>query len=203
MVLGKGFVGCIAAGLLCLSGLGRSASANDGSLSLLVENDSISRTDRYSSHGIRLGWSSGPDADRACGDHLLRWLPFIECRSDMRWMFDLAQAAFTPRDRERKVPDSADRPYAGWLYLSTGAVLRNAATLDQLSVGLGVVGPASQSEAAQKFIHHIEGIREPRGWGAQLRASVRIGYTHVWRTREFRGQLTPQAFGALSIAYRL
>lgn len=202
-------------------------------------------------------------------------------------------------------------------------------TLDQLTVSLGVVGPASQAEDAQRFIHRIESIREPRGWNQQLKNEptlqafyqrlhrtwhvestagygfdvlphygaalgnvyvyantgaalrfgknlrddfgpprmqpgapgadyahadgrfgwyvfagvdgramlrnlfldgntnrdgpsvdrnvwvgdmqvglmvdwepIRIGYTHVWRSREFRGQRTPQAFGAFSIAVR-
>ncbi len=188
-------------------------------------------------------------------------------------------------------------------------VPRYAMRRRSISVGLGVVGPASYGEEAQGLVHRVKSIREPSGWGAQLRnevtlqafyqrthrlwryepgagfgfdvmphygaalgnvyvyantgaslrfgrnlpddfgpprmqpgvpgsdysqprhrfgwyvfagtdgramvrnlfldgntfrdsPSVRIGYTHVWRTREFRGQLTPQAFGALSIAYR-
>ena len=303
--------------------------ADDGTLSLVIENDSISHTDRYYTHGVRIGWLSGENAERACGDRLMKALPFMACASDARWQFDLTQVAFTPLDLSRVNPDPADRPYAGWLFGSVGAVGRINGTLDQLTLSLGVVGPASQGEAAQRLIHDIGGIRGPQGWERQLRNEftaqtiyqrsvrlwriesaagygfdaiphygaalgnvyvyantgaslrfgkrlpddfgppriqpgvpgsdytksdgkfgwyvfagadgravghnlfldgnsfrdgpsverrvwvadvqaglmidwdpVRIGYTHVWRSREFRGQVTPQAFGAFSIAYR-
>ncbi|MFN0301416.1 MAG: lipid A deacylase LpxR family protein [Burkholderiales bacterium] len=303
--------------------------AADGTLSLAIENDSISHTDRYYTHGIRIGWLGSENADRACGDRLMKVLPFIACATDARWQFDLTQVAFTPRDLSRTNPDPADRPYAGWLFGSVGVVARHNATLDQLNLSLGVVGPASQAEGSQRFIHDIQGLRGPQGWGRQLGSEftvqtayqrsvriwriesaagygldvlphygaalgsvyayantgasvrfgknlpddfgppriqpgvpgsdytksngkfgwyvfagtdgravgrnlfldgnsfrdgpsverrvwvadlqaglmidwdpVRIGYTHVWRSREFRGQVTPQAFGALSIAYR-
>ncbi len=312
-----------------LTAISFASRAADGTLSLTIENDSISHTDRYYTHGMRIGWLSGANADRACGDRLMNLLPFIACASDARWQFDLTQVAFTPLDLRRANPDPADRPYAGWLFGSVGAVARNKATLDQLNLSLGVVGPASQAEGAQRLIHDIQGIRGPQGWGRQLgneftiqtvyqrsvrigriesvagygfdvlphygaalgnvyryantgatlrfgknlpddfgplriqpgvpgsdytksdgkfgwyvfagadgRAvghnlfldgnsfrdgpsverhvwvadiqaglmidwdPIRIGYTHIWRSREFRGQVTPQAFGALSIAYR-
>ena len=321
--LGRGIAGVL---LVCVL-IG--ARAEDGTLSLLIENDSISHTDRYYTHGIRLGWLSAPDADRACGDRYARWIPFLECRSDARWVLALSQMAFSPIDLNRTVPDPADRPYAGWLNVSAGVVARIDATLDQLALSVGMVGPASQGEGAQKLIHRVHGIREPRGWdyqlhnelaiqgfyqrsarawrvgsnsgfgadvlphyggalgnvyiyantGGMLRVGknlsedfgppriepgvpgsdyanrkqhfawylfagvdgravahnifldgntfrdspsvernvwvadlqvglmidwdpIRIGYTHVWRSREFRGQPTPQAFGAVSIAYR-
>lgn len=131
---------------LALTAISFASRAADGTLSLVIENDSISHTDRYYTHGIRIGWLGGENAERACGDRLMKALPFMTCAADARWQFDLTQMAFTPLDLSRADPDPADRPYAGWLFGSVGAVARNKAILDQLTLSLGVVGPAAQGE---------------------------------------------------------
>ncbi|MSQ18872.1 MAG: lipid A deacylase LpxR family protein [Betaproteobacteria bacterium] len=144
------------------------ARAADGTVNYVMENDSVAHTDRYYTHGGRFGWIGGEDATRACDDRLMQRLPFIECRSDARWAFSLTQAIYTPYRLKRTNPDPADRPYAGWLHGTFGAIARKNTTLDQLFLSIGVVGPASQTDEMQHFIHDAYGYPRAMGWNYQI-----------------------------------
>jgi lipid A 3-O-deacylase len=185
------------------------AQAADGTLNYVMENDSLAHTDRYYTHGGRLGWIGGEDAKRACGESLMQSLPFIECHADARWGMSLTQVIFTPRWLKRTNPDAADRPYAGWLHAAFGAIARKDATLDQLFLSIGVVGPASQAEAVQHFIHDTYAYPRAMGWDHQLGNELTLqGFyqrTHrIWRTEWASGygfDVAPHYGGALGNVY--
>jgi lipid A 3-O-deacylase len=185
------------------------AFASGGTLNYVMENDSLAHTDRYYTHGGRLGWISDADAKRACGDGLMQSLPFIECHSDARWGFSLTQVIFTPRWLKRTNPDPADRPYAGWLHGAFGSIARKDAILDQLFFSVGVVGPASQAEKVQHFIHDIYAYPRAMGWGHQIgnELTLQAFYqrTHrIWRVESASGygfDVSPHYGGALGNVY--
>lgn len=140
-----------------------------GVFSLVVENDLFANTDRGYTSGQRLSWvtprleSNSNLADR------IRRIPFFAGWQTIRAEYALNQAIFTPADTRRANPDPFDRPYAGWLEASFALIGEGPGYLDQLSVGLGVVGPASLGEASQKLIHIVRRLDIPQGWDFQLR----------------------------------
>jgi hypothetical protein len=76
------------------------------------ENDAFGGMDQFYTDGIALGVShTGP----SWMDPVANWLPWGEGRRTVG--YDLAQAMFTPSDKDLSPPDPNDRPYAGILAL--------------------------------------------------------------------------------------
>lgn len=75
----------------------------------------------------------------------------------------------TPEDIEDRefIPD--DLLYAGLLAWQGTMYSWDNNVSDQLSLILGVVGPAALGKNTQKFIHKIVGADDPKGWDFQLR----------------------------------
>jgi hypothetical protein len=124
--------------------------------------------------------------------------PLFEGRGQMRVNYALGQSMFTPSDISLVNPPLTDRPYAGWLYGSIGVMAKDAAEagsgwshLEQLQLSLGVVGPSSQAEEVQKFVHRLIGSQEPMGWDTQLKdePALLITYERSWRYRLADGEL--------------
>jgi len=84
--------------------------------------------------------------------------------------FEAGQKIFTPQSGYIPGPQYDDRPFAGYLY--AGATL-NLLYKDEsnlkLGAQLGVVGPASQGEVTQDFIHKTFGFYKPGGWQYQIK----------------------------------
>ena len=80
-------------------------------------------------------------------------------------------------------PPADDRPYAGWLYASFGSHLASRDRLDSFAVNLGVVGPMSLAEDAQKLFHSIIDADWPEGWHNQIEnePAIILAYEHVER----------------------
>lgn len=98
-------------------------------------------------------------------------------------MHTLGQAMVTPEDITKTIPDPADAPYAGLLYLrSTYVVVKNDFS-DHVATLVGVVGPSSRAEQVQKFVHKVVGSDNPKGWDYQLKDKFvwQIQRTAVWR----------------------
>jgi hypothetical protein len=97
-------------------------------------------------------------------------LPWLDLdRTDLRQGFGLAQVFYTPEDKTLAVPDPNDRPYAGWLHVSSTVVASDADTQDTLQVNLGIVGPSAGGEFVQNNWHKVIGVAEANGWENQLR----------------------------------
>lgn len=84
--------------------------------------------------------------------------------------FEAGQKIFTAQSGYIPGPQYDDRPFAGYLY--AGATL-NLLYKDEsnlkLGAQLGVVGPASQGEVTQDFIHKTFGFYKPGGWQYQIK----------------------------------
>lgn len=103
---------------------------------------------------------------------------------DCRLMsFGLVQAIFTPTlDLRYRTRD--ERPFAGWLGLELGVQRDRARSLNAYSLTLGVTGPASLAEPAQKAVHRNFGFRPPVGWERQL--PTELAFVAAYRgAREF------------------
>ena len=195
-------VACLAA--LCpLSAVG-DAGVERGphTVSLMFENDLFGDSDRQYTNGIKLSWMS-PDLKRLAGSpaapgwllgfvqHLNAFEHALGGAPERQFNVGLAigQKMFTPDDTQATGLVVDDRPYAGWLYGALSFVSRTDRVADTLEIQLGMVGDASLAEDAQKFVHDVRDLPQPRGWDNQLddEPGLVLFYERKWRVtrREF------------------
>lgn len=155
----------------------------DGVFSLSVENDLFAGTDRHYTNGIRLSYLSAESDLPGWIEEAADAFPLFTRGGKRRVGFALGQTMYTPRDISRTIPDSRDRPYAGWLFGSIGVVSETGSQIDILQLDFGVVGPESQGERTQKFVHKIVGSDKPFGWDYQLdnEPALMLSYQRKWR----------------------
>lgn len=155
-----------------------------GTLTLTLENDLFYDVDRHYTNGVRLIWV--PERGAApprWGARFARLVPWFPDAGGLRHGYAIGQSMFTPADIREPDPPAGERPYAGWLYGTVGLGVASGSQLDQLTVTVGMIGPASLAEQSQKFIHRIVDTDEPRGWDTQLRnePGVVLTYQRSWR----------------------
>jgi lipid A 3-O-deacylase len=147
------------------------------------ENASISAgkpTDRLYVNGLRLGWTSPttvvPNVLADLGRTL--W-----GSGQQRVAVDLTQQIYTPIDTAAAVPSRFDRPYAGVLLGNFSLMSDTEDTRSVLTVGLGVVGPASGARQVQDGFHDIIGQERNNGWGSQIQnvPAIQVLHERTWR----------------------
>lgn len=175
------------------------ASVSDeqtGFLAITEENDSLSNpfgphTDRHYTQGLKVTLFGGDDFATNATARLNNLLPawgYQPQAGDLGWII-LGQNIYTPNDLTNSAPIKTDRPYAGWLY--TGAIYQrrgeyapNLATMENFEVNLGMVGPDSIAEEAQKTVHRWWFPNDvPTGWGNQIKnePGLVLKYERLWR----------------------
>jgi hypothetical protein len=157
---------------------GRPASCSEAGpiCSFQFENDFFGGgTDRHFTHGSRVSYQTKPIPwiTKAAG----RLPGFLAEGLDedsaaplkARANISLGQNIYTPEDITAHGLLEEERPYAGWLYAGFGLVInRGDKRYDQVEMDIGVIGPSSLAEKAQKAWHDIFGLQRPNGWDHQL-----------------------------------
>jgi len=139
-----------------------------GTLSLSIENDVFTGSDRYYTSGEQLMYSS-PSADLPSPLAWLdRRLDFLQGPGAVRWGASLSHSIYTPADTDIFTPDPRDRPYAGLLLGSASVTRTTADTLSVLEVQAGVVGPSALGRQVQNGFHQMIGDDPANGWDHQL-----------------------------------
>ncbi len=185
------------------------AADRDGTLSVVLENDLFSGKDQHYTGGLQVLWVPDDAPPPAWALRFARLLPWFPAGGEVRPGYALGYAMFTANDISLVDPPPEEPPYAGWLNGSIAMNVWNGSQADQLTLTLGVVGPAAMAEQGQKFIHQVTGSEEPRGWDTQLENEPGIVLTYL---RSWRGQvtetpggrkfdLTPHVGGALGNVY--
>jgi hypothetical protein len=120
------------------------------SFSAYIENDVYENSDGFYTHGTQLEYTHNIDSTNVLG-------------------IKGSQEIFTPSDKNNPLPEYGDRPYAGWLH---GDVYweryYDNHWIDHYELSLGVVGPYSGGELAQKTVHKWLENKQPQGWQYQL-----------------------------------
>ena len=101
------------------------------------------------------------------GKAIARLLP----RSDdlyYRTALALGQNMQTPDDIVDPEIILNDVPYLGMLAVSSTATAFNDSRFTGLELLVGVVGPASQADEVQRWVHEVVDSDEPAGWGNQV-----------------------------------
>ncbi|MBI1276042.1 DUF2219 family protein [bacterium] len=154
-----------------------------GIVSIVWENDVFANRDNNYTNGFRMAWLSpeysGEDRFNDVAGYLFPFSP----NGKRRLSLAIGQSMFTPDNLKSTAYIPGDRPYAGWLYGSVGAVSDTGKQLDNVVLTVGMVGPSSQAEAVQKFVHEAIGSQDPKGWDNQLHdeLGVNLTYEHKWR----------------------
>lgn len=163
-------------------------------INIQAENDLFGGgTDRHYTHGTRISYLIKLKGDLPAGqrsrfdrqaekmaDRLVANLPLLAGRTNLignrtrRINFILGQNIFTPENITVKELQPAEQPYGGWSYVGLGLVTVNDKDasghwLENLELDLGVVGPASKAEEAQREWHRLIGVELPQGWDHQLK----------------------------------
>ena len=169
---------------------------DSSTLTVMFENDLFGDSDEQYTNGFQLGWMS-PDVSRYADADLppgLEWtkrlaahLPFVEHPGAQHNIgLSLGQKMYTPGDTQTRTAIQDDRPYAGWLYGSTAFISKTMTRLDSVELQLGVVGPASLAEDAQKLVHDLRGFDVPQGWDNQLENEPGVALIYERRERPWR-----------------
>jgi lipid A 3-O-deacylase len=172
------------------------------------ENDHFVQTDRGFTNGLKLTWISG-DKDIS-GSSFFDRLAFV-LKSDFRHFrsYSLRQDMFTPDDLTVADLLEQDRPYAGFLAFEIGAHSVSPSRAVFWGLSVGIVGPLSLAEQAQKMIHSSGRAEWPEGWQHQLENELAVGLQclNKWKQTLIGGEkglgldLIPHAGGGLGNVY--
>ena len=118
----------------------------------------------------------------------IQWLSedlYISTMPDKRRAitYQIFQAITNPTDSEIKELQPDDYPYAGTLTWKVTQYAIDDRVTDTVSLLLGVVGPASLAEPAQKLVHELTDSQDPKGWDNQLNNEplFQLGVGRKWR----------------------
>ena len=160
-----------------------------GALTVTLENDTFTGSDNNYTNGLGVTWVSNAIDTYEERSLVRRWgefwsfLPFVGndgYRTYVSWT--LAQEMHTPDDITVPNPPLDDQPYAGVLYLDSTVYAKKERWVHAWQLRVGVVGPASQADNVQKWIHEVTDSDEPMGWDTQLpnELVLNVGYTGTY-----------------------
>jgi hypothetical protein len=174
---------------------GSPPTPENGTLSILFENDIFYNTDRDYTNGVAIAWTTAPADTPDFAIDIARSVPFFGQSGEVRTTYAIGQNIYTPSNLHLADPPKTDRPYAGFLYLSGGVSQWSDRALDELQVQLGVIGPDSLAQESQTFVHSIINDTIPKGWAYQLRnePGLVINDEHSWRAF-YSGRLAGLSF---------
>lgn len=157
---------------------------------LTMENDIIAGEDGGYTNGLAVSWANGP-FDTFSEENTPGWLRFLSGGIYISTMpnkrravsYMIAQGMQTATDIEKEELTVDEPPYAGLLAWKGTLHAFDEKVSDKISLTLGMVGPASGAEKAQKFVHDITSSDEPQGWHHQISNEVvlRIAAERSWR----------------------
>lgn len=167
-------------------------SAEDFTLILEYENDLFAGDDRWYTNGVRATWmrTGKPGVLHDLVTLVGERSRLLDPDKAVSYSISLGQNMYTPKDISDPDPPEDDRPYAGWLNVSTGLGQLRSDSLTRVMVTVGVVGPASLADRTQKEVHRFIDTDMPRGWDTQLRnePTLMVSAERIERLWERRGE---------------
>ncbi|WP_040726226.1 lipid A deacylase LpxR family protein [Thiomicrorhabdus sp. Kp2] len=157
-----------------------------GIFSFVLENDVFYGKDQDYTNGVKFIWI--PDENTHTPEWALnsaRLIPWFPQTGRTQHGYAFGQSMFTPSDITIVDPPEGERPYAGWLYAAIGLASENNQQLDQVSLMIGVIGPASLAQETQTLVHDVIGSDKPMGWDTQLSNELGVVLSHKHSWREF------------------
>lgn len=174
-------------------GLAWCASAQAGLLNISWDNDLLTGTDKGYTNGLRISWlTTAAEEVESCNTCVvaslrdgLSWLPGIGAPGSRHAVAtSLRQMMITPENIEASTPQYDDIPYMGYLSVDSFLYSWNSRRMTGYGITVGIVGPDSGAERAQKWVHKITGSTDPQGWDNQLGTDV-VGGLQVTHAHRF------------------
>lgn len=158
---------------------------------LSFENDVFYDEDGGYSNGVLFNWGYY-DVDALDDKSLPAWIAYLTDKTYLT----------TPKDRQYSVRYSIghlvqtsteiktselmeeDAPYVGMFAWEVNAIAFDEHVSDDLSLTLGIVGPAAGGEQVQSTIHGLIGANDPKGWDHQINNEFvfRLQAKRLWRS---------------------
>lgn len=163
------------------------ATADSDWRSFTLDNDIFVDSDDGYTNGLFVSWYDAGDSDASeqPGPPLLV-RPLLWSLPDGHGgrvlnAYTVGQVIVTPENIT--VEDNSDLPYSGLLFFNNTHLVIGAGHADKLSTSLGIVGPSSGAESAQKWIHKLTGSDFPEGWDSQLKDEIvfKFSRARLWR----------------------
>ncbi len=161
---------------------------NNYDINLYIENDTralslLKATDRNYTSGIRFSYLFADERLPGWGNWIASFIPGLRrglegTNSKFNIGMALGQQMYTPHDLSNPNPNPLDRPYAGYLYAGLMFYVQNNDWLHSWELDVGVIGPPSLAEQAQKLVHSVIGAPEPQGWANQLRTEPTLSVAY-------------------------
>lgn len=155
-----------------------------------IDNDALSKSDDYYTHGFTFSWVSGELNDWSqsglppWATEPIEGISTLNRDGDLRlFAHSISQRFFTPSDIEAPEAPADDLPYSGFLYWTGTASSQNEQRLDALSISLGLSGPPALGEEFQNGYHRLIGSTTAKGWDDQLRFEPVINAAYERRER--------------------
>ncbi len=162
-----------------------SADEKDRGVTLVLENDVISGTDRHYTNGFQLSYLF-PQSDLSGFFDKLGQKTAGQLGGAVTYFkISVGQSIFTPEDISTPAPLPDQHPYAGWLYTNLTYFAERKSVLDTFSLDLGMIGPAAQGETVQREFHKLIDGQDPKGWDNQLENEFGLtaSIERKWRAR--------------------
>ncbi|UGA55954.1 lipid A deacylase LpxR family protein [Vibrio sp. VB16] len=145
------------------------ANANDSMIAISFDNDGPFGTDQNYTNGIQIDYSTSLlDLDHA----LVAYSPLSLLEkhelNTHKWHVNIGQKMWTPSDIKKEQPEPNERAYAGLLYTQGELITISDKYTQAFGLMIGVTGPKSFAEGAQRIVHEIVGSDTPQGWDYQI-----------------------------------
>ena len=172
-----------------------------GGVSLYFDNDVFSGNDNGYTGGLGFVWTSA--ATETYSERNLHrkianafsFLPTVNAEGYRNYVqFLLGMEVYTPSDIKALVPALGAHPYAGVIYLDSSLFSVSRIASHQLTLRLGLVGPATGAEDVQRWIHDIIDSPIPQGWDTQLKNEPIVNFFYQYNRRLLR-RAPPDRFG--------
>lgn len=125
---------------------------------------------------------------------------FLPSQEISRFSIGLGQEIYTPKNFSRS-PSDTDMLYAGYTYLNFALHNRSDTLLEIIGGEIGMVGPNSMAQQAQRLIHQAIGSPIPRGWSNQLKNEVVLNFSYrvMYRLRIVENHVEFLPFGEIMV----
>ncbi len=135
-----------------------------------LENDNFGDgSDQNYTNGTRLTYFDFSTKPPWFAYMLDKYVPTFKINKTTSTYYSIGQNLYTPESIRARIPDPTDRPYAGFLYASTGLTSLTDDHVDDLEATIGIVGPWALGKQTQKFVHKVLNVSDPAGWEYQLK----------------------------------
>ncbi len=172
-----------------------------GAASFIFDNDAITGNDNKYTGGLGVAWTSA--ATETYNERNLyrkianafSFLPTVNAEGYRNYVqFLLGMEMYTPTDIRSLEPPPGDHPYAGVMYVDSSLLSMSRIASHQLTLRLGLVGPATGARDVQRWLHEIIGSPIPQGWDTQLKNEPIVNLFYQYNRRLLR-RAPPDRFG--------